>query len=95
MGLEPTPTCVDRILSPARLPFRHFGVPGCPGGLFLHARSSKARVVTAPRFAGGEAFLKWLVPSKTSPTTRAVSGRGNADQLVIGPYVTAIIRGRG
>jgi hypothetical protein len=26
VGLEPTPTCVDRILSPARLPFRHFGV---------------------------------------------------------------------
>jgi hypothetical protein len=25
VGLEPTPTCVDRILSPARLPFRHFG----------------------------------------------------------------------
>jgi hypothetical protein len=24
-GLEPTPTCVDRILNPARLPFRHFG----------------------------------------------------------------------
>ena len=26
MGLEPTPSCEDRILSPARLPFRHFGV---------------------------------------------------------------------
>jgi hypothetical protein len=25
VGLEPTPTCVDRILNPARLPFRHFG----------------------------------------------------------------------
>ena len=25
MGLEPTPPCGDRILSPARLPFRHFG----------------------------------------------------------------------
>ena len=25
MGLEPTPSCEDRILSPARLPFRHFG----------------------------------------------------------------------
>ena len=24
-GLEPTPPCGDRILSPARLPFRHFG----------------------------------------------------------------------
>ena len=28
VGLEPTPTCVDRILSPARLPFRHFGPSG-------------------------------------------------------------------
>ena len=26
MGLEPTPSCEDRILSPARLPFRHFGL---------------------------------------------------------------------
>ena len=26
VGLEPTLTCVNRILSPARLPFRHFGV---------------------------------------------------------------------
>ena len=25
VGLEPTPPCGDRILSPARLPFRHFG----------------------------------------------------------------------
>ncbi len=25
VGLEPTPCCQDRILSPARLPFRHFG----------------------------------------------------------------------
>src|SRR4051795_12784258 len=25
VGLEPTPSCEDRILSPARLPFRHFG----------------------------------------------------------------------
>ena len=25
VGLEPTLTCVNRILSPARLPFRHFG----------------------------------------------------------------------
>jgi hypothetical protein len=25
VGLEPTPSCLDRILSPARLPFRHFG----------------------------------------------------------------------
>ncbi len=33
VGLEPTPSCEDRILSPARLPFRHFGsdiLPGCP-----------------------------------------------------------------
>src|SRR5262249_55568272 len=29
VGLEPTPTCVDRILSPARLPFRHFGLGDC------------------------------------------------------------------
>ena len=27
VGLEPTPPCGDRILSPARLPFRHFGMP--------------------------------------------------------------------
>src|SRR3954463_1845186 len=27
VGLEPTPSCEDRILSPARLPFRHFGGP--------------------------------------------------------------------
>ena len=26
VGLEPTPSCLDRILSPARLPFRHFGL---------------------------------------------------------------------
>jgi len=26
VGLEPTPPCGDRILSPARLPFRHFGI---------------------------------------------------------------------
>jgi hypothetical protein len=26
VGLEPTLTCVNRILSPARLPFRHFGL---------------------------------------------------------------------
>ena len=25
-GLEPTPTCVERILNPSRLPFRHSGV---------------------------------------------------------------------
>jgi hypothetical protein len=25
VGLEPTPPCEDRILNPARLPFRHFG----------------------------------------------------------------------
>ena len=25
VGLEPTPSCEDRILSPARLPFRHSG----------------------------------------------------------------------
>ena len=28
VGLEPTPPCGDRILSPARLPFRHFGQGG-------------------------------------------------------------------
>ena len=27
VGVEPTPSCEDRILSPARLPFRHFGLP--------------------------------------------------------------------
>ena len=32
VGLEPTPPCGDRILSPARLPFRHFGCGGvCKG----------------------------------------------------------------
>ncbi len=31
-GLEPSPTCVDRILNPARLPFRHFGAAR---GIFL------------------------------------------------------------
>lgn len=29
VGLEPTPSCEDRILSPARLPFRHFGLGQC------------------------------------------------------------------
>jgi hypothetical protein len=27
VGLEPTPSCEDRILSPARLPFRHLAAP--------------------------------------------------------------------
>ena len=27
VGLEPTPCCQERILSPSRLPFHHTGVP--------------------------------------------------------------------
>ena len=34
VGVEPTPRCRDRILSPARLPFRHSGSgPGNIAGL--------------------------------------------------------------
>ncbi len=40
VGLEPTPPCGDRILSPARLPFRHFGA---------RSRSCSTRVATANR----------------------------------------------
>jgi hypothetical protein len=35
VGLEPTLPCGNRILSPARLPFRHFG-PTCVGAVHLH-----------------------------------------------------------
>jgi hypothetical protein len=53
VGLEPTPPCGDRILSPARLPFRHFGSLDRSDPIAIYASSeARARVFASPENNG-------------------------------------------
>ena len=78
VGLEPTPSCEDRILSPARLPFRHFG----SGYRFSIVPKSAMAVNPAPvgtaepepeRWPGyGGDLQLWLAQSRSISIARAM-----------------------
>src|SRR3954447_21650200 len=64
VGLEPTPSCEDRILSPARLPFRHFGLPqslhGWPAGVKACNRTVPD---SSPNDESGTVFTSMYAPA--------------------------------
>jgi hypothetical protein len=64
VGLEPTPPCGDRILSPARLPFRHFGSFDRSDPIAIYAScEARARVIALPENNG----VSIVIYEKTLP----------------------------